>query len=66
MNIRSVTHVMVAVGIASTALYLMTEHATVGYTAFLSIWLLSPYLLLAWLNASRAAVLSKRPMAYLL
>jgi len=66
MNIRSVAHVMVAVGIASTALYLMTEHATAGYTAFLSIWLLLPYLLLAWLNASRAAELIKRPKAYLL
>lgn len=65
MSIRRVAHVMAAVGVASTALYLITEHATVGYTVFLSIWLLLPYLLLAWLNESRAAALLKRPIAYL-
>jgi hypothetical protein len=66
MSIRRVAHVMAAVGIASTVLYLITEHTTVGYTAFLSIWLLFPYLLLTWLNESRETELLKRPMAYLL
>lgn len=65
MSICIAVRVLATVGIASSALYLITEHATVGYTAFLSIWLLLPYLLLAWLNESRAADLLKRPIAYL-
>lgn len=65
MNIRNVVHTLAAVGVLFSVIYLIKMHATVGYTAFLSVWLLVPYLLLAWINEA-AVELIKYPMESLL
>jgi hypothetical protein len=65
MNIKWHINILAVAGIASSVTYLISEHATLGFTVFLSIWLLLPYVLLVWLNESRSG-LNRRPIACLL
>lgn len=64
MIVRWAVHLLAASGIASSAIYLFSMHASVGYTVFLSGWLSWPYLFLARINESRPD-LHKRPLVYL-